>query len=163
MSITSRVPALIDYLVTEFQAAATLGQANPPVIVYDGPATTADPAPLALHVGVDDTFGEGPATAATSEQTAVGLAQKREEIAVIRCAALAWSGSDDIRTLRLAAYGITGAVEDLVRADTTLATQAGAAIARPGVTGMTLQQSNSTTGAWAQVTFEITFKALIGA
>ena len=65
---TSRVPALIDYLVAEFTTAATLGAATPPVLVFDGPPTTGDPAPLALHVGVDDVFTDAPAAAGTSEQ-----------------------------------------------------------------------------------------------
>ena len=38
---TSRVPALIDYLVAEFTTAATLGAATPPVLVFDGQAVTA--------------------------------------------------------------------------------------------------------------------------
>ena len=46
MAATSRVPALIDYLVNAFTAAATIGAASPPVLVFDGPPTTADPAPL---------------------------------------------------------------------------------------------------------------------
>ena len=160
---TSRVPALIDYLVTQFTAAATLGAAAPPVLILDGPAPTADPAPLVLHVGVDDVFTDSPPTSATSEQSGTGLGGKREEVATIHLAAVAWAGTDDMKTVRGAAYGIAAAVEDLVRNDTTLATLAGAALARPGVTGMVLQQNNTPQGAVAQVSFQISYRTLIGA
>jgi len=159
---TSRVPALIDYLVTTFTAASTLGAATPAVRVFDGPVITSDPAGLALSVGVDDAFPEGVTTSAESEQAAVGLAQKREELVTVHCAAVAWGG-DDLKTVRLAATGIAAAVEDLVRADTTLAGQTGAALARPGVTGMVLQQNIPAEGAIAQVSFRIEYKTLIGA
>ena len=159
---TSRVPALIDYRVAEFTTAATLGAATPPVLVFDGPPTTGDPAPLALHVGVDDVFTDAPAAAGTSEQTALGLAAKREELATIHLAAVAWAGTDDMKTVRTSAYSIAAAVEDLVRADTALAGLPGAALARPGVTGMVLQQNNTAQGAVAQVSFQITYRTLIG-
>jgi hypothetical protein len=159
---TSRVPALIDYLVAEFTTAATLGAATPAVLVFDGPPTTGDPAPLALYVGVDDAFADTAATSATSEQTATGLAQKREELATIHLAAVAWAGTDDMKTVRASAYSIVGAVEDLVRADTALAGLPGAALARPGVTGIVLQQNNTAQGAVAQVSFQITYRTLIG-
>ena len=160
---TSRVPALVDYLVAQFTAAATLGAATPPVLVFDGPPTTGDPAPLALHVGMDDVFTDTAPTSATSEQTAVGLAQKREELATIHLAAVAWAGTDDMKTVRTSAYAIAAAVEDLVRADTAVQALAGAALARPGVSGMVLQQNNTTQGAVAQVSFTISYKTLIGA
>ena len=159
---TSRVPALIDYLVAQFQAASTLGGASPPVLVFDGPPTSADPAPLGVYVGVGDVFADTPPTAATSEQTAVGLAQKREELATIHLAAVAWAGTDDMKTVRASAYAIAAAVEDLVRADTALAGLPGAALARPGVTGIVLQQNNTAQGAVAQVSFQITYRTLIG-
>lgn len=156
---TSRVPALIDYLVAEFTAAATLGAATPPVTVYDGPPTTMLDAPLALHVGVDDGFSEGAPISAESQQAGTGLAQKREEMVTIHCAAIAWAGTDDMKTVRAAAYGITAAVEDLVRADATL--PAGV-MQRPGITGMTLQQNNTQQGAVAQVSFQLEYKTFIG-
>jgi hypothetical protein len=162
VSTTTRIPALISYLVAEFQAAATLGQATPPVVVFDGPAVSADPVPLALYVGVDDAFGGSAAMAADSQQTALGLATKREELATIHCCAVAWAGTDDLATVRTSAFAIAGAVEDLVRSDVTTMFQPGSALARPGVTSMVLMQDTTTTGATAQVAFQIIYKALIG-
>jgi len=158
---TSRLPALIDYLVNAFTAAATLGAATPPVSVFDGPATTADPAPLALHVGVDDGFGEGPPISATSEQLRTGLAQKRQETVTIHCAAIAWAGTDDMKTVRTAAFAILAAAEDLIRANNDgFGGNAGGAV--PGVSGITLTQNNTSQGAIAQVAFTVTFLSFIG-
>ena len=157
---TSRVPALIDYLVGAFQAAATLGQATPPVAVYDGPPVTADPSQLALYVGVDDTFSDGAAGSATSDQIRTGLAAKRQETVTIHCCAVAWSGVDSIKTVRTSAFAILAAVEDLVRSngDNFGGNAAGAV---PGVAGITLQQAN-VDAATAQVMFSITFISFIG-
>lgn len=163
MTVTSRVPALIDYLVALFTNAVTLGQAAPPVTVYDGPPTTAFDAALALYVGVDDALSAGTVpTGATSDQSRQGLAQKREELITVPCAAVVWFGTDDMKTVRTAAFGILAAVEDLVRTD---ATQFGgnAGLADPGVSGIVLAQNNTQQGAVAQAAFSITFKAFIGA
>jgi hypothetical protein len=159
---TSRVPALIDYLVNAFTAASTLGAATPPVLVFDGPPTTGDPAPLALHVGMDDLFSDQAPTSATSEQIRQGLAQKRQETATIHCAAVAWAGTDDMRTVRTSAFAILAAAEDLIRTNPDgFGGNAGAAL--PGVSGVVLQQNNTAQGAVAQVTFTITFLSFIGA
>jgi hypothetical protein len=155
---TSRVPAIIDYLVTEFTTAATLGAATPPVLVFDGPVVTAAPAQLALYVGVDDVFSDGGVTSAEAQQAGTGLAAKREELVTIHCAAVAWAGTDDMKTVRTQAYAIAAAVEDLTRTDSSL--PAGVMV-RPGITGMTLQQ-NSAEGSTAQVSFQIEYKTFIG-
>jgi hypothetical protein len=159
VGVSSRIPAIIDYLLAEFTAAATLGAATPPVTIYDGPPTTMLDAPLALHVGVDDAFSDQPPTSADSQQTGTGLAQKREELVTIHCAAVAWAGTDDMKTVRTSAFAITAAVEDLVRADASL--PAGV-MQRPGIAGMTLQQNNTQQGAVAQVMFQIQYKTFIG-
>lgn len=160
---TSRIPAVIDYLVTTFTAAATLGAStSAPVAVYDGPQTTEASAPLVLWVGLEDPDAAGGARAADGTQDWAGLGHmaKNEQI-IIYCAADAWYGSDDIRTARLAAYTITAAVEAIVLADATL----GGTVTIPGnasVTNMALTQDNTSRGALARVTFEITAQARIG-
>lgn len=158
---TSRVPALIDYLVNMFTGAATLGNASPPVAVFDGPAITDEPAPLALHVGVDDAFTDGPPTSATSEQERTGLAAKRQETITIHCAAVAWSGSGDVRAVRNSVFAILAAAEDLIRSNTDyFGGNAGGAL--PGVSGIALQQNSTAQGVVAQVSFTVTFLSFIG-
>jgi hypothetical protein len=161
---TSRIPQAIDYLVTACTAAATLGTAAPPVNVIDGPAITADPGPLALWIGCEDIDSTVTNTAsATQGWAALGRMARNEELTVF-CTAQAWSGSDDVRVLRVAAAGIVAAVEDLVRADVTL----GGAVTVPGnaaVTGAQWQQGpglSGDRGMAVRITFEITAQARIG-
>jgi len=162
---TSRVPAVIDYLVTTFQAAATLGQATPPVTVIDGPAVTADPGPLALWVGADDIESATPAAADSTQDWAALGHQARNEQLAIHCTAQAWSGDDDVRSLRLAAAAIVSAVEDLVRNDSSL----GGTVSIPGNAAVTSAQwlqgpalAGQNRGMAARVSFDITAKARIG-
>jgi hypothetical protein len=164
---TSRVPQVIDYLVTLFQDAATLGQATSPVNVLDGPVVTADPGPLTLWVGVDDIdpSNTGPLAASSSQQWQPGLGRAdRTETLSVYCTAQAWSGSDDVRVLRVAACAISAAAEDLVRADPSL----GGTL--PGVTDAVvtageLRQGPELSGGRgmaARVTFTIDATAIIG-
>ena len=105
-TITSRLPPLLDYLVALFTSAATLGQAPAPgtVTVFDGPATTElDPA-LCLWVGLPDPDNPAAETAADFTQTWAALGRLgRDETITIHCCAQAWSGVDDVRTVRVAA------------------------------------------------------------
>ena len=155
---TSQIPALIDYLVNLFTNAATLGAATPPVTVYDGPQTTAGTAPLALWVGLDDPDTDQVApSAAASEQEWAGLGKlARNEISTIHCVAEAWTGADDIRSMRVAAFAIVAAVEDIVRSDPFSGL---ALFPDPGVTGLELRQNNTQAGSQARVSFQIAFKS----
>ena len=164
MTTTSRVPAVIAYLVATFQAASTLGQASPQVNVIDGPMVTADPGPLALWVGVDDITSPEP-TAADSAQVWAALGhQARNEQITIYCTAQAWSGSDGVATMRAAVAAIVSAAEDLVRNDASL----GGTVSTPGnaaVTAIKWQQGpglTGTRGMAARAVFEITAQARIG-
>jgi hypothetical protein len=161
-TVTSRVPALIDYLVTLFTNAATLGAAVPPVTIYDGPATTALDAPLKLFVGLTDPDNPGaePAADSVQEWAAIGR-QGRNETITIHCCAEAWAGTDDLKTVRISATGIVAAVEAVMQADTT---QFGGNVLfpDPGVAGLALLQNNTDRGAIARVAFDLTFKSRIG-
>lgn len=162
MTVTSRLPALIDYLVNLFTTAATLGAANPPVTVYDGPATTDLDAPLKLFVGLSDPDNQGGEPAGQSQQVWAAIGRRgRDEIITIHCCAEAWSGTDNIQTARLAATGIVAAVETLMQADTT---QFGGNILfpDPGITTVLLSQNNTTSGAIARQSFDLIFKSRIG-
>ena len=161
-TVTSRVPALLDYLVALFTNAATLGQATPPVTVFDGPPTTELDPPLALYVGLSDP-DSGAAEAAADfvqEWAALGR-QGRNETTTIHCCAQAWSGTDSISAMRVAATGIVAAVEVVMQADST---QFGwnALFPAPGVAGLALLQNNTDRGAIARVAFDLIFKSRIG-
>ena len=164
MTVTSRVPALIDYLVALFTNAATLGAAPAPntVTVFDGPPTTELDAPLKLYVGLSDPDNEGAETAAdfTQEWGAIGRLARNEET-TIHCCAEAWSGVDTLQTVRLAVTGLTAAVETLLQSDTT---QFGGNVLypAPGFAAGSLLQNNTSTGAVARAAFDLVFRARIG-
>lgn len=156
----TKVPALLDYLVSAFQNAGTIGQATPPVTVYDGPPVTgADPG-LHLYVGLTDPDTDGIEEAASWSQARNDLAFGRTETSVVRCVAEAWSATDVISTMRQSANGIVAAVETLVGSNTdgfggniTYVPQA----AESG----TLTQNNTETGAIARISFDLTFTSYI--
>ena len=162
MTVTSRVPALIDYLVALFTGAATLGAATPPVTVYDGPPTTALDAFLKLYVGLSDPDNPGaePAADFTQEWGGLGRLARNETIA-IHCCAEAWSGTDPLQSTRVAVTGIVAAVEVLMQSDST---QFGGNVLfpAPGVAGGSLVQNNPDTGSIARVAFDLIFKSRIG-
>ena len=157
---TSQIPALIDYLVNLFTSAATLGQATPPVTVFDGPQTTAAAYPLVLWVGLDDpdTDQVAPSAAASEQEWAALGRLGRNEITTIHCVAEAWTGADDIKGMRTAVFGIVAAAETLVRSDPFTGV---ALFPDPGVTGLELRQNNPTSGSQARVSFQIVFKSRI--
>ena len=161
-TVTSRIPALIDYLVATFQASALLGQATPPVTVYDGPAVTELDAPLKLFVGLSDPDNQGAEPAASSVQDWGGFGRlARNEMTTIHCCAEAWAGTDDMKTVRVSATGIVAAVEQVMQADST---QFGGNVLfpDPGITSLALLQNSTQQGAVARVTFDLSFKSRIG-
>jgi hypothetical protein len=160
-TVTSRLPALIDYLVALFQNASTLGQAVPRVAVYDGQVITADPEALILWVGMSDPSVPN-AAAADFTQSWAGLGRRgRDETVTIHCCAVAWGGGDSLAVQRDAAFGIVAAVETLMQADST---QFGgnALFPDPGITGGALTQLATDRGPAARVTFDLIFRSRIG-
>jgi hypothetical protein len=162
VTVTSRVPALIDYLVNYFTTAATLGAATPAVTVFDGPPTTALDAPLKVYVGLTDPDNPAaePAADFVQDWAAIGRLARQEDI-TIHCCAEAWAGTDDARTVRLAVFGITAAVEVLMQAENT---QFGGNVQypKPGFTAGALVQGNMNPGSIARVPFDLIFTSRIG-
>lgn len=163
---TSVVPAVINYMVTTFTAANTLGAATPPVSIRLGPFLTQAFSQLTLWVGIDDPYGTQPGTptGAVHDQVQVGMPSGwRDETASIFCCAEAWSGSTDTLTALNAAYGILAAAENVLRINVGLGDSTGRRWQFPGVTGGTLRWHQGEGGAAAQVLFRVDYKARIGA
>ena len=168
-TVTSRLPALIDYLVTLFTNDPTLGgpvvsgAQTGPVTVYDGPPTTELDPPLKLYVGLSNPDSNAAQAAGEFTQQWSGAIGRRarDETTVIHCCAEAWSGTDPLQPMRLAATGIVAAVETLMQSDTT---QFGGNVLfpDPGITAGTLSQNNSGGGGIARIAFDLTFKSRIG-
>ncbi len=155
--MTTKAPALIDWLIGAFQASTALGQATPPVTVYDGPNTTGLDPFLKLYVGLTDPDNEDtPPAAATLTQTRDDLGNAaRTEVSEIHCCAEAWSGADDIAAVRHAVAAIIAAAETVIRSDTTQF--GGLGQATPGLAAAELLQNNTTAGAIARIPFSISF------
>lgn len=162
MTVTSRIPALIDYLVNLFTNDPTIGLATPPVTVFDGTPTTLLDAPLKLYVGLNDPDNEGLQPAGESVQEWAALGRRgRNETSTIHLCAEAWSGSDTIQAQRLLCAGIVAAVETLMQADTT---QFGGNVVfpDPGAQQFAWSQNNTTGGAVARCAFDLVFRSRIG-
>lgn len=117
---TSQVPAILDGLVTAFGAVVTgtSGTLGPRAVV-DGPTPEAENAKDVVFVG----FGGDPADLVSVDTTEAfaGLgAGRKAEMVTVRCAVVCWSGDDQIRALRLAAYVTFGLVQTALRADLTV-------------------------------------------
>lgn len=160
MSVTL-VPDTLDYLVALFTNAATLGGANPPVQVIDGPIPSSGSLPRALWVGVDDihnmTQGD-PTLAGDGQKLRDDFAEGREETITIHCIASAWGGTDSagFSPLRAIAKSIVNACEAAVIGDRK---NAPAINQTPGVTaGEWWQQPLN--GLRVYVPFQIIYLAL---
>lgn len=160
MSLTTRVPAIIDYLVNSFTAAATLGAAANPVTIIDGPEVfTYDG--RALWVGVGDVqIGDPAPEGATSTQRWVGMGAHaiNEELSV-PCIIQGWGGDQKFRPARLDAAAILAAVEDIIRTDPSLTALA----LWTNVTDAVWRQGFTDKGAAVRLPFRITSTARIGA
>ncbi|WP_219512742.1 hypothetical protein [Nonomuraea ceibae] len=113
---TSRIPAVIAELLDRFAAAATLQG----VRIVDGPPVTGDPLREAVYVGYDgDPDGEGTGAEFTQEWASIGQRARGETFSVT-CAVVVWRGSTKVAPVRVRAFEVLAAVEDLVRADPSL-------------------------------------------
>jgi len=123
---TTAIPAVIDYLVAQANASASLGaSASAPVAVYDGPVVLDQWPPMILWVGVDAQWllqdQQGTTTPAKATQEWVGPGnRKRNEHLTISCVADAWYGGTDVRTARQSVLAIMAAFEDMTRNDANL-------------------------------------------
>lgn len=116
MTTASRVPAVLDTLVARFDAAAALDG----VRVVDGPIVTSEPLHEAVYVGYDgDPDGGGDAVDFQQQWAAIGQKAK-DETFTVTCAVVVWRGSTTVRPVRLRAFEVLAAVEDVLRADPSL-------------------------------------------
>lgn len=159
---TSRVPAVIGWLVDTFTTDPTLGGASPAVRVGCGIDMTGVFSPLVLWVGLDNPNPQDLVlTGATSTQVRAGYGTNKDEALIVYCCAEAWSGDTDTRTALTAVYGIVAAAETIVRANPTLGGYA--MLADPGTTGYSLLWHQGEGGAAARVQFQIAANAAVDA
>lgn len=119
MTTTSQVPAVIDWLVNAATVSTSLGAANPPVSVFDGPQPPAATQALeqVLWVGCDPMQPDTVAADLVQSWPVMDHARTKDEDGTLVCAAQHWSGDPSVRTHRDGAFAIAGAVELLLRGD----------------------------------------------
>jgi hypothetical protein len=148
---TSRVPAVLDALLAACRAASDLTG----VAIVDGPPLTDLTNPDQVFIGWQPSADD--VAAADAQDFAQLGAQRRDEQIDIRCYAESRSGDTVIKTVRDRAYALVGAVENLLRADATLA---GTVLWTHLVAG-DLRQPQTDAGALAGVEFAVHARARI--
>lgn len=144
MADSSRVPAVIDALLAYLPPRLT------PTKVVDGPGASNTEQPYLL-VGVDDPDSEEASTAATSRHEAAGMGKSRDQSITVYCTAVAWTGNEDAKEARDAAYALLAAVEAEISADPTL----GGVVFGARVGDDTLRQNTNNRGVEAHVLFTV--------
>lgn len=116
MSTPSAVPAFIDQLLVV--ARATFPTATSIVQVFDGPGNTSDETGQSIHIGCTDPTQLSQAATSTQDFPYLASAFRREEVS-IDCISRAWSGDDDMKTLRDLAYSQIAVLTAAIVADAT--------------------------------------------
>jgi hypothetical protein len=122
MTLTSQVPAVIDYLVKAAQASASLGASpSAKVRVIDGPPPTGDTLTeqRILYIGWDQVNGSPGGDDEAQSWSVLDQARTREEDGTITCTADGWAGGASMKAARDACAAIVGAVELLLRGNGT--------------------------------------------
>lgn len=154
MIIPSIVPATIDKLVA--LSLATLGPLG--VNVSDSDPIAMDVGDW-LCIGVEDPEGPTPHHTADSSQEWSGATRALglDETAFITCSAIAWSGDDDVKTVRDRVYAILAGLTALIREDPRLGI--------PGVVRIVVASTDLTQGVaaeggtFARLVFRLAVKA----
>lgn len=154
----SAVPVVIDGLLT-IARALTLTNAD----VFDGQGLSGNTGNY-LMIGVDDPDTDQATKSATSTQDWAHLNNfQRDQLGSVWCVAQAWTGDDDQKVARDAAYAIVNAFATAVRAAPDLGVVPSAlAYLLTGFAGTEdLDQQRASNGAVARVTFQISFHARV--
>lgn len=153
---TSAVPDVLAALVTQADAAISAAS------VYYGTGVTDDPGNY-LMIGVDDPDSTDASASADSSQTAgpMGTNRPRDELGTISCVAMSWNGDGDQKAAVESVFATTAALEDLLRADPTLAIPGYQSIVVDFGSDQRLQMNQDSDGAEAAVFFSVRFRARI--
>jgi hypothetical protein len=119
MTTTSAVPAVIDWLVAAAEASPLLGQATPPVSVFDGPQSPGATQALNQVLWIGANAADPNAMLGDSAQSwpVMDHARTKDEDGTVTCSAQHWSGDPSVTVHRNAAAALVAAVELLLRGD----------------------------------------------
>lgn len=132
------------------------------VTVLDHTGITDDPGDY-LMVGIDDPDSDSPSSGEFQQEWTSVPGRHRSEDGTVTCAAMTWNGDSNLRVARADAKAMLAAIENNLRTDPNL----GAAV--PGLMWTSFgtrgkpTQILGETGAVVIVSFDIAYKARIGA
>lgn len=149
---SSVVPDLIDGLISAFTTAL------PDVTVTDGVAVGYAPGSY-LMVGVDDPTLTQWVSASSTQEWPLATMTGRNEEATVTCAISTWSGDDDPKVARDAAFSIAGTVQSQLRDPSTLSTIQG--LLWGSYARQTLTQWQTDDGSFCLLVFQAEFRARI--
>lgn len=152
---TSRVPDVLDALVSLFAAAPALAG----VKVLDGPVVTSAPLKDAVFVGYDGDPDDDGGLAVEFSQEWASIGQRaRDEKFTVTCAVLSWRGSTTVRPVRERAFALLAAVEDALRDASDLGLPPPTVVA---FASGSLQQTQHETGMTCRIPFQVAVKTRI--
>lgn len=167
MTLTSSVPDVIDYLLAQCLASASLGAATPPVEIIDGPQVTDDSLTEGQRLWVGHDAVNGGATQSSQAGTApqrfafLDQARTRDEYnGQVVMTAQDWSGDSAIKTHRDACKTLVGAVETMLRGSPPLGpgdASMGGLVQWSEVVSLEWYQEQNQSGAWAACVFKISY------
>lgn len=144
--MTSRIPAVIDKLITVWSAAG--------IPVYDGPGVSMETPGLYVLVGVGDPDGESMEEAASSEQGWAYLGHTTlNETITIHCVAVSWNGDSAMKTARDQVVTALTTVADAVKNDPGLGQGQPTWVRQ--IVGISLRQIQDESGAAAYLPFDV--------
>lgn len=156
MSSPSAVPQLIDSLVTIFGGAVD-------VPVFDGPQFGKDDLRSFVAVGWDGADEDGGTTATIDQAWAHIGGYDKDEQAALTCAVVAWSGDDQVKGRRDAAFTLLSDCEQALRAafESNGGLIDGVRYINLNLTAGVLEQTRDSTGTQARVEFTVTYQTWI--
>jgi hypothetical protein len=166
-TLTDQTAAVIDYLVAQCQANASLGAASPPVAVFDGPTISGIQLVAAQRIWIGAEGGTTPSgaevEAATFTETFsfIDKARTRDNQIDVQMAAEQWSGDPtQQKVCRDGAFSLMAAVELMLRGDPSVGpgdSSMGGLVYWSQVTGPgQLVQAKNQAGVSALVRFRVT-------
>lgn len=153
--MSTQANAVILALVAQWQALSVPAGTLDGVRVVDGPQVDSDPSTEWLFVGYDGGNQADATEAVSVEQSLMGFLKTKQELAEIRCAAIAVRGDTDIPSARQRGLAIVSAAETALRNDMTL----GGLVMHSFVSGISYIPQQTDSGAKVRVVFTVTYQA----
>lgn len=116
MSVSTAFPLIVDRLIANLAAAATLTG----IRVFDGAEIDESYPNDAIAIGHDASFGDSQIQAGSARNAPFAFGELHEETGTIACVLWAQDGISKFAPLRVRAFATLAKIDAVIRADTTL-------------------------------------------